>query len=622
MSGIDDQDVLESKSSEESFVALPAPGQTSPSAADASSRPPIPSDQSDDDQSEQEEQPVDPQDETSSQDESTMSTSGSTTGGTTADDVFDLATAKTKEEIQAALIVCPKGKRGEKGDKAFREHHRLCTTALDSQFGITSHFIPTVTEGEEGDAHYKNIESMFVGNHDKLEQIKERATKYDLYGAILVPELVDSAKTLPTEKWGDASTKKSLLEHWNAFTVEQVAEFQGDLNRYSSLDSISSEWLRDLLYNSSSPALRAKVEKSYKPYAEKCQQGGALYLKIMLDAMFLMTKDVVDSLQAYLEKFAKKGVAGVPGEAVEQVTKQWLVICERLAEVGELPSRAVVWLLQGLSMSTVSKFKSPFKLLLDQERVADMDRPVGLTSQSAQTLKRIEEICIKAEKTYLSLVTSKEWNVPQGRVNPCWNCDGEGHNVGQCDKPKDQARIDAAKKKYFAERAKSGGDTNAGGQGGAKQGNYERKSWQKGPGAHAAGSSNGVKEHKGVVKMHCTKKKANGKVCGWNCTHTTKYHGAWMANPNAFPTAIPSTHPFYKLGGGGGAGGGGGDSAQGGGGGGTAAASTAQQAAQSKELASLASKTRDIFAAFSKTCSDPDQAAMLEKLSEAWAALN
>ena len=39
-------------------------------------------------------------------------------------------------------------------------------------------------------------------------------------------------------------------------------------------------------------------------------------------------------------------------------------------------------------------------------------------------------------------------------------------------------------------------------------------------------------------------------------------------------------------------------------------------------MKALASKTQEIFASFSKTCSDPDQAELFEKLGKAWADLN
>jgi len=40
----------------------------------------------------------------------------------------------------------------------------------------------------------------------------------------------------------------------------------------------------------------------------------------------------------------------------------------------------------------------------------------------------------------------------------CWNCGKEGHSCDECRKPKDQAIIDAAKKKFWEERGQRSGE--------------------------------------------------------------------------------------------------------------------------------------------------------------------
>ena len=53
-------------------------------------------------------------------------------------------------------------------------------------------------------------------------------------------------------------------------------------------------------------------------------------------------------------------------------------------------------------------------------------------------------------------------------------------------------------------------------------------------------SANGIEERNGSWMMNC-------KSCGWNNTHTSRYHGKWTCNQSAFK--LPVTHMFWsKLG--------------------------------------------------------------------------
>ena len=68
-------------------------------------------------------------------------------------------------------------------------------------------------------------------------------------------------------------------------------------------------------------------------------------------------------------------------------------------------------------------------------------------------MTQIKMILSKAVGAYHSLCTAGKWHVNHhNRVSlvVCWNCGEEGHVCGKCNMPKDQAKIDAALKKWQA----------------------------------------------------------------------------------------------------------------------------------------------------------------------------
>ena len=62
----------------------------------------------------------------------------------------------------------------------------------------------------------------------------------------------------------------------------------------------------------------------------------------------------------------------------------------------------------------------------------------------------------KTTDLYNSLSTRKNWHISTGLVNNCWSCNGD-HGVKKCKLPKNQARIEANKKKLEEENNKMSG---------------------------------------------------------------------------------------------------------------------------------------------------------------------
>ena len=82
---------------------------------------------------------------------------------------------------------------------------------------------------------------------------------------------------------------------------------------------------------------------------DSLELGGITYLKLLLDAMFSMTNDVVSALQTFLKTFADVGLTKTVRENVAEATAQVKAVCERLSEFYLLPQEAPTFVLQGLT---------------------------------------------------------------------------------------------------------------------------------------------------------------------------------------------------------------------------------------------------------------------------------
>ena len=80
----------------------------------------------------------------------------------------------------------------------------------------------------------------------------------------------------------------------------------------------SSDWVKDLLVNSSEAALLQRMDEKFQQL-EPIEQGGIMYLKFLLDYMFCMTNDVVTALQLLLKAFAGEGLKIQLGEMCQKL---------------------------------------------------------------------------------------------------------------------------------------------------------------------------------------------------------------------------------------------------------------------------------------------------------------
>ena len=127
----------------------------------------------------------------------------------------------------------------------------------------------------------------------------------------------------------------------------------------------SSDWVKNLLVNSSEAALSQRVDDNFQQL-KPLEQGGITYLKFLLDEMFCMMNDVVTALQSFLKEFVDKGLTNTVGENVLEAYAQVKAVSERLLEANQLPLEDLTYVLQILAKCSVPEFTVPFELILNQ----------------------------------------------------------------------------------------------------------------------------------------------------------------------------------------------------------------------------------------------------------------
>ena len=84
--------------------------------------------------------------------------------------------------------------------------------------------------------------------------------------------------------WNQTLSAKSLVQ----VSTEQISYFHKETPGYSTLDAVSSEWLRDFAYNSSTEELQSQANDIHYTFSEAGDQVWIMMVKIMMDHMFFM----------------------------------------------------------------------------------------------------------------------------------------------------------------------------------------------------------------------------------------------------------------------------------------------------------------------------------------------
>jgi hypothetical protein len=99
---------------------------------------------------------------------------------------FDETARRSRHVISARKVICPKNKHGVQGLCDYSWHHEAAAAALPELFGTAKHYRTKNADGELS-YKYKDIQSEYVGNLDKLKLFRKRMEAFDMLGPFLIP---------------------------------------------------------------------------------------------------------------------------------------------------------------------------------------------------------------------------------------------------------------------------------------------------------------------------------------------------------------------------------------------------------------------------------------------------
>jgi hypothetical protein len=141
---------------------------------------------------------------------------------------FDGANRHSRQDITGRKVVCPKGKHGTQGLRNYDWHHLAATAAIPELFGAAKHFCTKILDGELS-YKYKNIQSEYVGNLDKLKLFRKPMEAFDMFDPFIIPLWIDPNAISVLDRWGDRKANGiDITKHWSQVLLEHVCAWQRD----------------------------------------------------------------------------------------------------------------------------------------------------------------------------------------------------------------------------------------------------------------------------------------------------------------------------------------------------------------------------------------------------------
>ena len=331
-------------------------------------------------------------------------------------------------------------------------------------FRVTNGLTIRNSSGEIEDGNYSSneIADIFSNNGRVMRCLKDRVQQFDVQDAIMIPKLVDKTLAANSGKWASPTT--DMLKDVKTITLDAVKEYAYDtlklkFDKANGTGRQDQNWLLMLIRNTCSSDLCVIVDETFNELPVH-QQGGSVYLKLIYDVVFNMTKPVISVLQKWIKGFAKHGLYMVPGENVRSLYDAAWNIAKRLHEVEALPSDAAMDILVGLTKETTNDdFTHPFKLLKDLSNQSIID--LG-HHKSKTTLEHIKTYLSQALDSYVVHVVNSTWKIKAVHAFTseltCWNCGKPGHDIRSCPEPRsNQDRIDKVRASYRENKNKKPG---------------------------------------------------------------------------------------------------------------------------------------------------------------------
>jgi hypothetical protein len=373
------------------------------------------------------------------------------------------------EDIAKEMTTLAKGNR--RTGKELAKNLSLATASLEFKFGVTNGLTICNSSGKIDDGNYSSNEianaNIFSNNGRVMRCLMDLIKQFDMQDAVMIPTLINKSLDASKGKWGGSTT--DMLEDVKTLSLDNIKEYSLDILKFDHANGTGSQdqqWLLKLIPNFCSSDLCNIVDETFNKLPIH-QQGGSVYLKLIYDIMFNMTKPFVQVLQNRIKGFARHGLHKIPGKNVRTLYNAAWNISKRLHKVDALPSDATMDILTGLTKATNDNFTHPFKLLKDLSNQTIID--LGHLKMKT-TLERIKTYLMQALDLYVVHVVSNTWKIKGVHALPgeltCWNCGKPGHDLRSCPEPQNQDRIDKARASHRINR-KPGGQKTGGSGGGS-----------------------------------------------------------------------------------------------------------------------------------------------------------
>jgi hypothetical protein len=103
---------------------------------------------------------------------------------------FNKSARCSRWNIFDCKVVCPKEKCGAQGSCDYCRNHAVATAALPELFGAAKHFRTKNSDGKLA-YKYKDIQSKYVGNLDKLKLFRKLLVAFDMLNPFIVPSWIE-----------------------------------------------------------------------------------------------------------------------------------------------------------------------------------------------------------------------------------------------------------------------------------------------------------------------------------------------------------------------------------------------------------------------------------------------
>jgi hypothetical protein len=115
---------------------------------------------------------------------------------------FNETARRSRHVISARKVIFPNNAHGVQGSRDYSWHHEATTAVLPELFGAAKHYCTKNADGELS-YKYKDIQSEYVGNLDKLKLFRKHMEAFDMLDPFLIPVWMNPMAISIVDCWED-----------------------------------------------------------------------------------------------------------------------------------------------------------------------------------------------------------------------------------------------------------------------------------------------------------------------------------------------------------------------------------------------------------------------------------